>query len=64
MTSPKGPLIHLSIRIPTEDYDALVIMAREGERNLTQETRRAIKAHINKHRQLRSLGKQSGPNTP
>jgi len=62
MTSQKIPLTHLSIRIPTEDYDALVVMAREGERNLTQETRKAIKAHISKQRQLRSLGKP-GPNT-
>ncbi len=64
MTSNKIPLVHLSIRIPREDYDVLLVMAREGGRNLTQEVRRAIKVQIAKHRQLKSLGKPAAPSAP
>lgn len=48
----------LSVRIETSDYEEMEKIAKEGERTLSQEVRRAIKVHIAKQKQLRSLSKQ------
>ncbi len=47
----------VSIRLEEADREALLEIAASGDRTLTQEIRRAIKTHIQKHKQLRSLGK-------
>lgn len=50
------PTTALSIRLEAKLYDRLARIAEQNDRNISQETRRAIEAHVHKQEQLRSMG--------
>ena len=57
-TAEKSKTAPIPTRHDEDDVEYLKIMAAESGRTLSQEVRRAVKSHIQKHKQMRSLGKR------
>ncbi len=56
MTDPK---VGFSIRVPKSLYDKMARVAKDNERSIAQEGRRALESHVQKHE--RKIGLASKP---
>ena len=56
MSTPSLPTTALSIRLESELYKRLARIAEQYDRNISQEVRRAIEAHVRKKENFRAMG--------
>ncbi len=53
---PKPTTTALSVRLEIKLNDRLAKVAEQNDRNISQEVRRAIEAHVKKQERMRSMG--------